>query len=132
MEKYANDEEMNASAKQQYNCQVCKNEFIQFDLYISHFETCKNYKCGSCGKSFSQKSNLKKHIHTVHEGLKDHKCEFCGKSFFDASTLKKHILTVHEGQKNYKCELCGKSFSSADALKYHNRTRHDGHKNLQF
>ena len=55
----------------------------------------KYFNCKSCGKSFSQAGYLKKHIHTVHEGLKDHKCEFCGKSFSEAGTLKKHIQTVH-------------------------------------
>ena len=47
---------------------------------------------------------LKKHIHTVHEGNKDYKCESCGKSFTVACNLKKHIYTVHEGRKDHKCE----------------------------
>ena len=38
-----------------------------------------NYKCESCGKSFSSAQILKKHIHTIHEGHKDHKCDTCGK-----------------------------------------------------
>ena len=56
----------------------------------------KDYKCESCGKSFSHAGNLKKHIHTVHKGHKDYKCKSCGKSFSHAH-LKKHIHTVHEG-----------------------------------
>ena len=45
----------------------------------------------SCCKSFSRASNLKMHIHTVHEGHRDHKCKFCGKSFLRADNLKSHI-----------------------------------------
>ena len=48
-------------------------------------------KCGSCGKSFSERGKLKKHIHTVHEGHKDYKCESCGKSFSTSGDLKRHI-----------------------------------------
>ena len=46
--------------------------------------------------SFSDAGDLKRHIHTVHEGHKDHKCEFCGKSFATAHSLKTHIITIHE------------------------------------
>ena len=54
---------------------------------------------------------MKKHIHTVHERHKDYKCESCGKTFSMAETLKRHIYSIHEGNKDYKCESCGKSFS---------------------
>ena len=56
---------------------------------------------------------LKRHTHTVHEGHKDYKCESCGKSFSQTSALKNHIYTIHEGHKDNKCESCGKSFSEA-------------------
>ena len=75
-----------------------------------HMKTMQDHKCESCGKSFSQKMNLKRHIHTVHEGHKDYKCESCGKSFSGAQYLKKHIHTIHEGNKDNKCESCGKFF----------------------
>ena len=63
--------------------------------------------------------DLKKHMHTIHEGHKDFKCESCGKSFSHAHTLKKHIHTIHEGHKDYKCVPCGNSFSQAHHLKRH-------------
>ena len=59
----------------------------------------KDYKCESCGESFTSAKDLKRHIHTVHEGHKDHKCESCGKSFSQSGSLKKHIHKVHKGQK---------------------------------
>ena len=67
---------------------------------------------------------MKKHIHTVHEGHKDYKCVSCGKSYSVAGSLKKHIHTVHEGHKDYKCESCGKSYSVARSLKKHILTYH--------
>ena len=57
------------------------------------------------------KRQLQLHNMTYHEGQKNFKCESCGKSFSEAGKLKKHIHTVHEGHKDYKCESCGKSFS---------------------
>ena len=53
-------------------------------------------KCEFCSKSFTRANNLKKHIHTVHEGHKDYKCVFCGKSFTEAKGLKNHMIKIHE------------------------------------
>ena len=33
----------------------------------------KDYKCGSCGNSFSEGEKLKRHIYIIHEGHKDFK-----------------------------------------------------------
>ena len=87
--------------------------------------------CESCGKSFSNASNLKKHIRKVHEGHRDYKCESCGKSFFQKGDLKRHIHTVHEGHRNFKCESCGKSFSIAQGLSLHISTIHGGEGNYK-
>ncbi len=48
------------------------------------------YQCFFCGNSFSKASNLKNHIHTIHEGHKDYKCDSCGKAFSEVGKLKKH------------------------------------------
>ena len=39
---------------------------------------------------------MKKHIHIVHEGHKDYKCESCGKSFSQSRNLKININKIHE------------------------------------
>ena len=70
----------------------------------------KDHKCKSCGKSFVQAGDLKRHNHTIHEGHKDYKCKPSGKSFAQKSALKKYIHTVH---KDHKCKFCNKSFSQA-------------------
>ena len=62
---------------------------------------------------------MKAHIYTIHEVHKDYKCESCGRSFSQAGVLKRHIHTVHEGHKDYKCESCGKLFTTVRYLKLH-------------
>ena len=53
------------------------------------------HKCKSCGKSFSVAQNLKRHIHTFHEGHKDYTCT-CGKSFHSTQYLRNHIHTIQK------------------------------------
>ena len=89
----------------------------------------KDYKCDSCGKSFTTLHILEKHLHIVHDGYKDHKCEFCDQSFSQAGYLKTHINTIHQGHKDYKCKSCGKSFSQSHNLKKHIHIFHEGYKN---
>ena len=45
---------------------------------------------------------MKKHIYTIHEGHKDHKCESCGKSFSQKVDLKKHMRKIHQDHKLFK------------------------------
>ena len=98
-------------------------------------------KCDSCGKIFSRKEHLKRHVKTVHEGIKiraspgvkkeqqDHICHHCGKNFARPESLKTHIYTIHEGHRDFKCEKCFKTFTQAPALKKHIQVVHEGIKN---
>ena len=55
----------------------------------------QNLKCDICNKSFTQKSNLRQHVASVHEG-KTFKCDFCSSNFTEKGGLKRHIKSVHE------------------------------------
>ena len=79
-------------------------------------------------KLFTEDGSLKKHIRTIHEGHKDYKCESCGKSFSHANQLMRHIHGIHEDLIDYKCESCSKSFSYARHLKKHAQKTHEGQK----
>ena len=100
------------------NVNLAVNHFLYSQNVKKHLHSVheghKDYKFESCEKSFSDAGNLKKH-----EGKKDFNCESCGKLFTTAQYLKKHSLTIHEGHKDYKCKSCGKSFSKAPNLKTH-------------
>ena len=56
----------------------------------------KPFKCDfpGCDKAFSHKSNLKEH-EKIHSGEKSHVCEYCGKAFTTKSSLNRHIKSQH-------------------------------------
>ena len=51
--------------------------------------------------------HLKIHIKTIHKCQKDFKCDSCGKSFSHSHHLRIHIKTNHKGHKDFKCDACG-------------------------
>ena len=54
----------------------------------------KPHKCSDCDNSFSQKSNLKKHIeknHTLSESVVAYKCASCDMTFSEKSNLLQHL-----------------------------------------
>ena len=45
-------------------------EMVEVFLLLTIHEDHKDYKCESCGKSFSEAGHLEKHIHPVHKNYK--------------------------------------------------------------
>ena len=80
----------------------------------SAYDGKKPHKCSICDYRYSQKSNLTKHLKSVHEEKKPnkpHKCSVCDYSFSQAHHLRRHMESVHEERKPHKCPICDTSFS---------------------
>ena len=52
-------------------------------------------------------------------------CAMCDKTFTRRSDLKRHILNIHEGIKPFRCDLCPVSFSQITNLRDHYRKQHN-------
>ena len=75
-------------------------------------------ECDICNKLFSNKSNLRKHIKSVHEKMK-FKSEICDKEFSQEDNLQRHKKAVHSKSIEFKCTVCERKFSRKENLQAH-------------
>ncbi|XP_068241929.1 zinc finger protein OZF-like [Palaemon carinicauda] len=103
-------------------CRECGKTFSNKVDLKTHYKTHtrqRSFKCSECGKGFFHKRDLIVHLRT-HTGEKPFKCSFCDIAFSDRGNFTKHYR-IHTGEKPYKCSVCDKEFSQRRYLAKHHR-----------
>ena len=86
----------------------------------------QGFRCEYCGKVYCRKYVLKIHMRT-HTGFKPLRCKVCDKSFSDPSNMKKHVK-LHETEDTvHKCRHCGRNFVRYRGLLNHIKSKHSEH-----
>ena len=89
----------------------------------------QGFTCEYCGKVYCRKYVLKIHMRT-HTGFKPLRCKVCDKSFSDPSNMKKHVK-LHEAEDTvHKCRHCGRNFVRYRGLLNHIKSKHSEHMSL--
>ena len=60
----------------------------------------------------------------MHNRILDFECSYCGKCFSRKDGLKRHIDTVHFNIRPYKCNKCDATFKLPENLRYHLKAIH--------
>ena len=81
-------------------------------------ENVKLEVCCKCGKTFSNKNNLRNHIFNSHSGTQY--CTLCPEMFTMKTNLRRHMREVHrKNGETAVCGCCGKTMSRTYYVKYH-------------
>lgn len=81
------------------------------------------FHCETCQKAFEKKSNLVRHVKTVHPGL--YHCTECSEQFAGPADLLRHMRQEHHELTSYNCLDCGELFATKSELLCH-RKAHKG------
>jgi len=114
----------NAHTEQTFTCNICPAQFqnrnhLRAHKREQHLDVCGQF-CDICMKLvISLKThNSKRHSKTPVN------CNICGKEYSNKDSLSKHIQIVHEKAEVGQCEICNKDFSSKKALYKHLKKLH--------
>lgn len=116
-----------------WKCDVCKasfttNWFLKQHRDEEHYGVEKKEKekekpvCAQCESTFDCKTDLHKHMKSVHNNMGEYQCDQCPYQSWTKKLLNRHIVDQHEiTTRQYHCQFCGKSFKRKGEVKKHER-----------
>ena len=117
---------MHELPEENHICNICGKDFPLLNRLRVHMKThVEKVQCHHCLKDFSP-VYLEDHIKQQHEPMSlDFNCEICGKGFTDKHKLNKHMMNVHLKLRPYKCRYgCEFGYNELSNRNSHERKKH--------
>lgn len=113
------------TVEKSFTCVLCNVVFNSKTKYDSHCLTHgeRNFQCLHCPKKFYTIPRLRKHIRS-HRIEEHSRCEICLKTFSQDSNMKRHIEVMHMRDNRYYCLHCPLMFELPDELRLHRESAH--------
>ena len=112
-----------------YICKICGKAFYSPKTRRRHysrhyFPEAQFCQCPTCGKTISNRCNLRRHQIAVHGATKGLKCPKCRKTFTVHGDLRMHQRHCCLSGKEFQCVRCEKHYASLKSLRKHERAFH--------
>lgn len=106
--KYSLKKEETAAERKQFTCLTCFKEFSSQLKLLKHYQTVELDKFNEKNKINKNDQNecIKYKVEKSDDNL-IYKCERCGKRYSQKTYIVRHIFT-HTGRRPFLCKLCGK------------------------
>lgn len=102
---------------------------LLFHVNYVHCKTTEAHCCEYCGKRFSTKQNLMRHL-ASHQDMRMFQCRMCSASFNYADGLAEHVNSC-KSQIRLKCPYCPKTLKTRQILNTHVKRFHfDGKRKI--
>ena len=127
---------------QRFQCGICpasrknygdlkKHEKLHMEPREKKKTSLQDFKCLICEKVFRTKSNIKKHILSVHEKLRNFKCHLCENAYLDSSALNFHLERHKTPEEEHiQCDICSKMINKFN-FKRHKIIHKENPKNIR-
>lgn len=82
-------------------------------------------QCKFCKNFYIKGGHIKRHIENVHLKYKQFECGICDASFTERSSLRTHLALVHkkvDGGVKFKCQICKVPYFSRTDFELHQKT----------
>ena len=122
-EEATEDVELQTNSESERNASSVKSVKIMDPSQIKRTSE-GNFHCDHCERKFTTKSNLTRHIQSIHEGVM-YPCNQCDFKGTLKNTLTLHIKSKHEGVM-YGCSQCDYEASNQSNLTVHIKSKHEG------
>lgn len=127
LSKHIYDKHQSQGSDFDRKCPVCGKEYSErkgLNRHILHYHlNYKPHQCTFCLKHFSRRDHLTRHLDSHTDEKNKHICEFCQKTFTRREHLNRH-LWVHKDTFKFRCEYCTKAYTKEEHLSRHVKEAH--------
>ncbi len=112
-----------SSKEKPFPCTLCPKSFTRkqrLDAHIAWHQG-RSEVCDMCNATYTHKSDLARHMTTLHPDHPGYDCPICSRHFAIQSYLREHLKT-HTKVKEFACVLCPRTFRYENALIKHQET----------
>ena len=105
-----------------FSCDTCGRRFAKPYGLRQHVATHSieaAFRCDTCGRQYTTDQGLRRH--NLHHQPKTVLCCRCGAMFHERSDLKRHVTSVHTEEKKLSCSTCNRKFKLQEKLTTHMR-----------